>query len=67
MVVLGEDLKARLMADRYVALLIDPDSAETAVLESAVPISFPDGWMVARERRYGGTLVTVAHRSGTSS
>jgi len=33
MVVLGEDLKARLMADRYVALLIDPDSAETAVLE----------------------------------
>ena len=32
-IVLGEDLKARLMADRYVALLIDPDSAETSVLE----------------------------------
>jgi response regulator RpfG family c-di-GMP phosphodiesterase len=32
-VVLGEDLKARLLADRYVALLIDPDSAETSVLE----------------------------------
>jgi len=32
-IVLGEDLKARLMADRYVALLIDPDAAETSVLE----------------------------------
>jgi response regulator RpfG family c-di-GMP phosphodiesterase len=32
-IVLGDDLKARLMADRYVALLVDPDSAETAVLE----------------------------------
>ena len=41
--------------------------AETAVLESAQPIVLPDGWMVARERRYGGTLVTVAHRTGTSS
>jgi 16S rRNA (guanine(966)-N(2))-methyltransferase RsmD len=41
--------------------------ADTAVLESSVPVALPDGWMVARERRYGGTLVTVAHRSGTSS
>ena len=41
--------------------------AGTAVLESAVPISLPDGWMSARERRYGGTLVTVAHRSGSGS
>jgi 16S rRNA (guanine966-N2)-methyltransferase len=40
---------------------------ETAVLESSLPIVFPEGWMVARERRYGGTLVTVAHRTGTSS
>jgi response regulator RpfG family c-di-GMP phosphodiesterase len=32
-IVLGEDLKARLLADRYTALLIDPDSAETSVLE----------------------------------
>jgi len=40
---------------------------ETAVLESSAPIVLPDGWMVARERRYGGTLVTVAHRTGTSS
>jgi response regulator RpfG family c-di-GMP phosphodiesterase len=32
-ILLGEDLKARLLADRYVALLIDPDSGETSVLE----------------------------------
>jgi 16S rRNA (guanine966-N2)-methyltransferase len=41
--------------------------AETAVLESALPVPLPEGWVVARERRYGGTLVTVAHRNGTSS
>ena len=41
--------------------------ATTAVLESSVPIALPEGWMIARERRYGGTLVTVAHRTGTSS
>jgi 16S rRNA (guanine966-N2)-methyltransferase len=41
--------------------------AEVAVLESAAPIALPAGWMIARERRYGGTLVTVAHHSGTSS
>jgi len=32
-IVMGEDLKARLLADRYVALLVDPDAAETSVLE----------------------------------
>jgi response regulator RpfG family c-di-GMP phosphodiesterase len=32
-IVLGEDLKARLMADRYVALLVDADAGETSVLE----------------------------------
>jgi 16S rRNA (guanine966-N2)-methyltransferase len=41
--------------------------AATAVLESSAPIPLPEGWMIARERRYGGTLVTVAHRTGTSS
>ena len=48
------------------ALLADLRAA-TAVLESSAPITLPEGWMVARERRYGGTLVTVAHRTGTSS
>ncbi len=32
-VVMGADLKARLLADRYVALLVDPDPEETTVLE----------------------------------
>jgi 16S rRNA (guanine(966)-N(2))-methyltransferase RsmD len=41
--------------------------AGTAVLESSAPVEFPAGWMVARERRYGGTLVTVAHRGGNDS
>jgi 16S rRNA (guanine966-N2)-methyltransferase len=41
--------------------------AETAVLESSAPIPLPEGWMVARERRYGGTLVTVAQRGSDSS
>jgi 16S rRNA (guanine966-N2)-methyltransferase len=42
-------------------------SAERAVLESSVEIVLPEGWVVTRERRYGGTLVTVAQRSGTGS
>jgi 16S rRNA (guanine966-N2)-methyltransferase len=37
--------------------------ADVAVLESSLSIAPPDGWMVTKERRYGGTLVTVAHRS----
>jgi 16S rRNA (guanine(966)-N(2))-methyltransferase RsmD len=41
--------------------------ADVAVLESSVPIALPAGWMVARERRYGGTLVTVAQPSGDGS
>jgi len=41
--------------------------AERAVLESGTPIEIPEGWVVTRERRYGGTLVTVARRSGSTS
>jgi 16S rRNA (guanine(966)-N(2))-methyltransferase RsmD len=41
--------------------------AEMAVLESSGEIALPEGWMNVRERRYGGTLITVAHRSGTPS
>jgi 16S rRNA (guanine966-N2)-methyltransferase len=37
--------------------------ADVAVLESAAAIEPPAGWMVARSRRYGGTLVTVARMS----
>ena len=48
------------------AELLDSLQADRAVLESSAPIAVPDGWMVTRERRYGGTLVTVAQRSGAS-
>jgi 16S rRNA (guanine966-N2)-methyltransferase len=41
--------------------------ADAVVMESAAPIVLAEGWVVARERRYGGTLVTVAHRSGVGS
>ncbi|MGH8987070.1 MAG: RsmD family RNA methyltransferase [Acidimicrobiales bacterium] len=37
--------------------------ADVAVLESGAEIEVPGGWMVARSRRYGGTLVTVARMS----
>ncbi len=45
------------------ALLEALDSA-TVVMESSSPIELPDTWVVARERRYGGTLITVAHQRG---
>lgn len=41
--------------------------ADVAVMESAQPVPLPEGWVVARERRYGGTLVTVAARTGDRS
>jgi 16S rRNA (guanine966-N2)-methyltransferase len=41
--------------------------ADRVVLESRDPIPLPDGWVVTRERRYGGTLVTVAQRNGSDS
>ena len=41
--------------------------ADVAVMESSSPIALGGGWMVTRERRYGGTLVTVAHRNGAGS
>jgi 16S rRNA (guanine966-N2)-methyltransferase len=41
--------------------------ADAVVMESAAAIVLPEAWVVARERRYGGTLVTVAHRSADNS
>ena len=41
--------------------------ADAIVMESASPVALAGGWVVARERRYGGTLVTVAHRSGAGT
>jgi 16S rRNA (guanine966-N2)-methyltransferase len=41
--------------------------AATVVMESGTPVPLPEGWVVTRERRYGGTLVTVVQRSGSGS
>jgi 16S rRNA (guanine966-N2)-methyltransferase len=41
--------------------------AGTVVMESAEPIELVEGWVVSKERWYGGTLVTVAQRSGSGS
>jgi len=42
--------------------------AEVVVVESGAPVlpdGWPEGYMVTKERRYGGTLVTVAEHSRT--
>jgi 16S rRNA (guanine966-N2)-methyltransferase len=49
------------------AALLAALRAERAVLESREEIPVPEGWVVTRERRYGGTLVTVAQRSEVDS
>jgi len=41
--------------------------AGVVVMESSAPVPPPAGWVVTRERRYGGTLVTVAHSSSAGS
>lgn len=41
--------------------------AGTVVMESSASIPLPDHWVVTKERRYGGTLVTVAERRGDGS
>lgn len=43
--------------------LLDLLDADVAVCESSLPLPVPVRWTVARERRYGGTLVTVARSS----
>lgn len=42
--------------------LLSALSAEIAVCESGAPIAPPDGWAVAREKRYGATVVTILRR-----
>ena len=37
--------------------------ADIVVMESSSTVALPEGWMVTKERRYGGTLVTVAQPS----
>lgn len=47
--------------------LLEALDADVAVLESSGAVALPERWMVARERRYGGTLVTVARAGMTPS
>ena len=49
------------------AALLGALRADVAVMESGAPIPLTEGWVVMRERRYGGTLVTVVQRSGSGS
>jgi 16S rRNA (guanine(966)-N(2))-methyltransferase RsmD len=44
--------------------LLEALDAGMVVMESSSPIALTDAWMVAKERRYGGTLITVAHHRG---
>jgi 16S rRNA (guanine966-N2)-methyltransferase len=44
--------------------LLEVLDSDTVVMESSSPVVPPDTWVVARERRYGGTLITVAHQRG---
>jgi 16S rRNA (guanine966-N2)-methyltransferase len=60
-------------ASRYDVALVDPPydyegwdalvsrlPADVAILESGAEIPAPEGWVVIKSRRYGGTIVTVA-------
>jgi 16S rRNA (guanine966-N2)-methyltransferase len=60
-------------ASRYDLALVDPPyryegwddlvsglPADFAILESDAEIPAPEGWVVIKSRRYGGTIVTVA-------
>ncbi len=60
-------------ASRYDLALVDPPyrfegwealvsrlPADLAVLESGAEITAPDGWVIIKSKRYGGTIVTVA-------
>jgi 16S rRNA (guanine966-N2)-methyltransferase len=43
--------------------LLDALEADMVVMESGSTVALPDRWVITRERRYGGTLVTVAQPS----
>ncbi len=71
------DLLAREAATRYDLALVDPPyafdawpsllallSADLAVLESSTPVGVPESFLVRREYRYGGTLVTLVEARG---
>jgi 16S rRNA (guanine966-N2)-methyltransferase len=44
------------------AALLDALDAGVAVCESDRPVDPPGGWLVTRQKRYGGTVVTIVRR-----
>lgn len=52
--------------DRWSELLelLDGEPGRLAVLESSQPVELSPRWEVVRQKRYGGTLVTVVERAG---
>lgn len=59
LVVLGEDLRAKLLANRYEALIVDQDSEETTVLELRM---LEQGFVVKLARRADEALKLLAER-----
>lgn len=49
--------------DQWYELLGDLD-ASVAVCEAGEPVDPPPGWRVARQKGYGGTVVTICRRAG---
>lgn len=49
------------------ATLLGSLRAEVAVLESSTAVEIPAGWAATRERRYGGTLVTVVRTASRAA
>ena len=43
------------------------EQADLAVMESSAAIPLSTGWVVTKERRYGGTLITVVQRTNSES
>jgi 16S rRNA (guanine966-N2)-methyltransferase len=49
------------------AAVLERRVASLVVLESARPLALPDEWEVVRERRYGGTVVTMARHAAAGA
>ena len=52
------------LSERLVPLV---DADALLVAESGAPVDLSSGWEKLRERTYGGTVITFAHRSGASA
>jgi len=46
-------------------VLLSALDAGICIVESGGPVAVPEPWVITKSRRYGGTLVTVAHQRST--